>query len=65
MHREKPLLVGDVFTAADGEKRMAETNNDDCADSQFFEGVEKLLEIWFTSSKGLQQHQGDLRQIPR
>ncbi|XP_020287293.1 S-adenosylmethionine decarboxylase proenzyme isoform X2 [Pseudomyrmex gracilis] len=44
---------------------MAETNNDDCADTQFFEGVEKLLEIWFTSSKGLQQHQGDLRQIPR
>ncbi|GAB1869682.1 S-adenosylmethionine decarboxylase proenzyme [Camponotus japonicus] len=44
---------------------MADTK-DNCADNvQFFEGVEKLLEIWFTSSKGLKQHQGDLRQIPR
>ncbi|XP_029168960.1 S-adenosylmethionine decarboxylase proenzyme isoform X1 [Nylanderia fulva] len=40
---------------------MADTKDD----VQFFEGVEKLLEIWFTSSKGLKQHQGDLRQIPR
>ncbi|XP_011141166.1 S-adenosylmethionine decarboxylase proenzyme isoform X2 [Harpegnathos saltator] len=42
---------------------MADTK-DNCADSvQFFEGVEKLLEIWFTSSKDGQR--GDLRQIPR
>jgi len=31
----------------------------------FFEGVEKLLEICFTNSKGLKQHESDLRQIPR
>ncbi|KYN37915.1 S-adenosylmethionine decarboxylase proenzyme [Trachymyrmex septentrionalis] len=44
---------------------MADTK-DDCADNvQFFEGVEKLLELWFISSKSLKQHQGDLRQIPR
>lgn len=45
-------------------ERMANTK-DNCADSvQFFEGVEKLLEIWFTSSKG-EHCLGDLRQIPR
>ncbi|XP_014471610.1 PREDICTED: S-adenosylmethionine decarboxylase proenzyme [Dinoponera quadriceps] len=43
---------------------MADTR-DNCADSvQFFEGVEKLLEIWFTSSSKDSQR-GDLRQIPR
>lgn len=31
---------------------------------QFFEGVEKLLEIWFTSSDG-QNIKRDLRDIPR
>lgn len=31
---------------------------------QFFEGVEKLLEIWFTSSDG-QNRKRDLRDIPR
>lgn len=46
-------------------KRMADTK-DDCADNvQFFEGVEKLLEIWFTSTKNLKQPQGDLRHISR
>ncbi|XP_066600143.1 S-adenosylmethionine decarboxylase proenzyme [Prorops nasuta] len=36
------------------------------ADSvQFFEGVEKLLEIWFTSSNDKDRLQGDLRMIPR
>lgn len=38
----------------------------DSADSvQFFEGVEKLLEIWFTSGSSLTRKQGDLRRIPR
>ncbi|OXU27955.1 hypothetical protein TSAR_009986 [Trichomalopsis sarcophagae] len=31
---------------------------------QFFEGVEKLLEIWFTSTDG-NNSKRDLRQIPR
>ena len=32
----------------------------------FFEGVEKLLEVWFTSSKGdFDPQQCDLRKIPR
>lgn len=31
---------------------------------QFFEGVEKLLEIWFSSSDG-NNSKRDLRQIPR
>ncbi|XP_034189967.1 S-adenosylmethionine decarboxylase isoform X1 [Osmia lignaria lignaria] len=42
------------------------TTKDDPADSvQFFEGVEKLLEIWFTSSNSINRKQGDLRQIPQ
>ncbi|CAD6208148.1 GSCOCG00010404001-RA-CDS [Cotesia congregata] len=31
---------------------------------QFFEGVEKLLEVWFTNSHK-EDHKGDLRDIPR
>lgn len=31
---------------------------------QFFEGVEKLLEIWFTTSDGNNKNP-DLRKIPR
>lgn len=31
---------------------------------QFFEGVEKLLEIWFTNSAGDNKN-ADLRKIPR
>lgn len=37
------------------------TMNDDV---QFFEGVEKLLEIWFTSSDNNNKAR-DLRKIPR
>lgn len=38
---------------------------DDGAESvQFFEGVEKLLEVWFTSSDG-KDNTRDLRKIPR
>ncbi|XP_011504579.1 PREDICTED: S-adenosylmethionine decarboxylase proenzyme [Ceratosolen solmsi marchali] len=39
-------------------------DNDGAESVQFFEGVEKLLEIWFTSSDG-KDRQRDLRQIPR
>lgn len=40
-------------------------NKDDTAENvQFFEGVEKLLEIWFRSSDG-EEKQRDLRKIPR
>jgi S-adenosylmethionine decarboxylase len=38
----------------------AEANNG----VQFFEGVEKLLEIWFTRTEG-NSKQCDLRNIPR
>lgn len=31
---------------------------------QFFEGVEKLLEVWFINSAG-DNKTGDLRKIPR
>lgn len=44
---------------------MATANKDDNNESvQFFEGVEKLLEIWFTSTDG-KDSQRDLRIIPR
>jgi len=33
-------------------------------DSQYFEGVEKLLEVWFTRSDGVNNN-CDLRKIPR
>lgn len=32
--------------------------------AQYFEGVEKLLELWFTKSEG-NTKQCDLRKIPR
>lgn len=32
---------------------------------QFFEGVEKLLEIWFVRSENDGKQSGDLRKIPR
>ncbi|KOX68062.1 hypothetical protein WN51_07358 [Melipona quadrifasciata] len=43
---------------------MAATKDDSTDSVQFFEGVEKLLEIWFTSSSSINRKQGDLRQIP-
>ncbi|XP_015604035.1 S-adenosylmethionine decarboxylase proenzyme isoform X2 [Cephus cinctus] len=44
---------------------MATNKADNNTESvQFFEGVEKLLEIWFTSSDG-KDRQRDLRKIPR
>ncbi|KAG7188090.1 hypothetical protein KM043_015940 [Ampulex compressa] len=42
---------------------MATTKDDGTDSVQFFEGVEKLLEIWFTSSSSINRKQGDLRQI--
>lgn len=33
--------------------------------NNFFEGVEKLLEVWFTNKKGPKHSGGDLRKIPR
>lgn len=44
---------------------MATTKDDSTDSVQFFEGVEKLLEIWFTSSSSINRKQGDLRQIPQ
>ena len=43
---------------------MAASKDDNIENAQFFEGVEKLLEIWFTSSNGEDRKQ-DLREIPR
>jgi len=40
---------------------MCESQNTD----MFFEGVEKLLEIWFTANAGAGNACGDLRKIPR
>jgi len=65
--REKVLFATSYFRTIAIE-RMADIK-DNSADNpgdnvHFFEGVEKLLEIWFTNSKG-KQHQSDLRQIPR
>lgn len=37
---------------------------DEIDDSEFFEGAEKLLEVWFTS-KSSEKKPGDLRRIPR
>lgn len=39
-------------------------NNNSDDGGQYFEGVEKLLEIWFTNSDG-NDKQFDLRKIPR
>lgn len=45
---------------------MMASTKDNSADSvQFFEGVEKLLEIWFTNNSSRNKQFGDLRQIPR
>lgn len=43
-------------------RRMADSEVNDGA--QYFEGVEKLLELWFTRSDG-NAKQCDLRKIPR
>jgi len=32
---------------------------------QHFEGVEKLMEVWFTKTDPTKQHACDLRKIPR
>ncbi|XP_012270444.2 S-adenosylmethionine decarboxylase proenzyme isoform X2 [Orussus abietinus] len=45
-------------------ERMAAPKDDGAESVQFFEGVEKLLEIWFTSADG-KDRQRDLRTIPR
>lgn len=41
---------------------MAENENTSSSDMHFFEGVEKLLEIWFAPPN---QNSADLRKIPR
>ncbi|XP_017791556.1 PREDICTED: S-adenosylmethionine decarboxylase proenzyme [Habropoda laboriosa] len=46
-------------------QRMANSKDDSTDSVQFFEGVEKLLEIWFTSNSSINRKQGDLRQIPQ
>lgn len=38
----------------------SDSGNDAAADVHFFEGVEKLLEIWFEPSKN-----ADMRKVPR
>ncbi|XP_043278726.1 S-adenosylmethionine decarboxylase proenzyme [Venturia canescens] len=43
---------------------MAANKEENIENGQFFEGVEKLLEIWFTSNDG-QDRNRDLREIPR
>merc|ERR1719167_705769 len=36
-----------------------------CKETNFFEGVEKLLEVWFTGSRKGDAEESDLRNIPR
>ena len=43
---------------------MGEKENVSSDEDRFFEGVEKLLEVWFTTQSGNTDH-CDLRQIPR
>lgn len=43
---------------------MAASKDDNTESVQFFEGVEKLLEIWFASGDG-EDRKRDLREIPR
>ena len=43
---------------------MGEKVNVSPGEDRFFEGVEKLLEVWFTTQSGNTDH-CDLRQIPR
>lgn len=43
---------------------MASSKDDNTENVQFFEGVEKLLEIWFTSTDN-EDNKRDLRDIPR
>lgn len=54
MASEQQQLAIDASSAADA------SNNDASADLHFFEGVEKLLEIWFEPSKN-----ADMRKVPR
>ena len=53
-----------LITPASSQASLASSNDTNEEDqSNFFEGVEKLLEVWFTSKEG--EAKGDLRRIPR
>jgi S-adenosylmethionine decarboxylase len=43
---------------------MEKDNNENHHQEHYFEGVEKLLEVWFTRKDGAIQH-CDLRKVPR
>lgn len=43
---------------------MERDNNEDHHQEHYFEGVEKLLEVWFTRKDGAVHH-CDLRKVPR
>ncbi len=48
------------------EESLEEVDDEDEEDQlRFFEGVEKLLEVWFTKKTGSQDDSSDLRKIPR
>ena len=52
-------ILGLVLAERADERRREETR------MEFFEGTEKLLEIWFTKSHGKCTDKNDLRDIPR
>ncbi|XP_021958466.1 S-adenosylmethionine decarboxylase proenzyme isoform X2 [Folsomia candida] len=64
-HDDRPRL-DDIIISNPTSGADSDTDNSDMPESEdhFFEGVEKLLEVWFTKSDGKTQN-CDLRMIPR
>lgn len=51
-------------SSSGSEKKSSLDSEEEKEDEFFFEGAEKLLEIWFTT-KNQNGNEGDLRSIPR
>ena len=54
----------EVWTSEDEKRMDAESDEEKETEDFFFEGAEKLLEIWFTT-KNPKGNESDLRSIPR
>lgn len=58
------LIFIDLSSGAYFLCHMERDNNENHHQEHYFEGVEKLLEVWFTRKDGAIQH-CDLRKVPR
>ncbi len=57
-------IITDLSSGAYTATHMEKDNNENHHQEHYFEGVEKLLEVWFTRKDGAIQH-CDLRKVPR